>query len=68
MCNIGLITPFYLPHRIKGDPKDTRIIQLKKGKERKGREGKERKGEEPQQTSNWVSCSGKVELVVVREY
>lgn len=44
MCNIGLITPFYLPHRIKGNPKDTRIIQLKKGKERQGREGKERGG------------------------
>lgn len=44
MCNIRLITPSYLPHRIKGNPKDTRIIQLKKGKKRKGREGKEREG------------------------
>ena len=44
MCNIGLIIPSYLPHRIKGNPKDTRIIQLKKEKERKGREGKEREG------------------------
>lgn len=68
MCNIVLITPSYLPHRIKGNPKDTRIIQLKKEKERKGREGKGRKGKEPQQTSNWVSCYGKVELVVVRKH
>lgn len=33
MCKIGLIIPPYLPHRIRGNPKDTRIIQLKKGRE-----------------------------------
>ena len=58
MCKIVLILPPYLPHRIRGNPKDTRIIQLKKRREGKGL----------QQTSNWVPCCSKVGLAVVREH